>query len=432
MKRKSTLAIAFATIFAGFLLASCASAAEPSDQADSGVTPVAQSVSAEPAFVSDPSPDAKPAAKIVTGPAKELADYRQECSRGQSGKVKVTLGWLPSWGGQQWLDISLFPNGFAPGTFIGIGPFSEDRASFDWDGLVPGRIHYFRVNTLSSKGWEPSETLVFKTGRCQNGWVVETLEPDFAALQQRLQAAVDNYWSDGQFAVAVTDLQTGDTIGVNSSRPQLSGCVMNWFVILQSVLDVQNGTLPESEVGDLIATTIWGSVSVTARQLYEIVGGGSTVAGVGKVSRLIASLGLLNTIIDHPPGYDGDYSLGVNSDNWITATDANKALAQVYWGQVLELPWRDYLLEKMEGVKPGLQYLIGSTPGGIVSHKNGFFASSGYIDNDIGIVRFNRGSVTYAYAISFFSQDVPSKYADISLGQDIIEEVWQYFSTKYQ
>jgi hypothetical protein len=53
------------------------------------------------------------------------------------------------------------------------------------------------------------------------------------------------------------------------------------------------------------------------------------------------------------------------------------------------------------------------------------------VDNDIGIVIFERNGVRYAYAISFFTQNVPSKYADIPLGQAVSRLVWQYFQAKY-
>jgi hypothetical protein len=96
--------------------------------------------------------------------------------------------------------------------------------------------------------------------------------------------------------------------------------------------------------------------------------------------------------------------------------------------------WRDYLLEKMTKVKPGLQYLI---PAGVgenarVSHKNGFtWMPGGWVDNDIGIVVFDTSAGPRAYAIAFYSQDIAWEYADVPLGQEVSGLVWQYFATKY-
>jgi hypothetical protein len=96
--------------------------------------------------------------------------------------------------------------------------------------------------------------------------------------------------------------------------------------------------------------------------------------------------------------------------------------------------WRDYLLEKMTNVKPGLQYLI---PAGVgearVSHKNGFtWMPGGWVDNDIGIVTFDTSGRQRAYAISLYIQDIATEYADIPIGQTVSRLVWNYFSDRYQ
>jgi hypothetical protein len=134
---------------------------------------------------------------------------------------------------------------------------------------------------------------------------------------------------------------------------------------------------------------------------------------------------------DHPPAYPQE-SLQ-RGGNVLTANEMNRALDALYEARIVEPAWRDYLLGKLTGVKPGLQYLI---PGGVgsamVSHKNGFFADYlGWVDNDAGVVIFDSGGNRYAYAISFFTEDVPYKYADIPLGQTVSRLVWQYFTSRY-
>ncbi len=142
-------------------------------------------------------------------------------------------------------------------------------------------------------------------------------------------------------------------------------------------------------------------------------------------------MGMTSSFYDHPPAYPQESIAG--SNDYFTANDLNRALTAFWQGQVTSISWRDYLLDKMTGVKPGLQYLIPAGVGdGVVSHKNGFFVvPSGWVDNDAGIVTFQRGGKTYAYAISFFTQFVGTKYADIPLGQDVSSMVWQYFSGRY-
>jgi hypothetical protein len=82
----------------------------------------------------------------------------QTCS---GGRANVTFSWRGS-GGQQWLDLSLADNGFAPGTFVGAGPVFG--SSYTWTGLLGGSRHYVRVNQYLSNGaWDTSETWVFTT-----------------------------------------------------------------------------------------------------------------------------------------------------------------------------------------------------------------------------------------------------------------------------
>ena len=250
-------------------------------------------------------------------------------------------------------------------------------------------------------------------------------------LQARLEALVDDYPVAGEYAVAVTDLQTGETIAVNGDRPQLSACSINLMVILQATLDVRAGRLKQAPIDDLIARTVYSSNPVTGRELYSLVGRGDVLRGLRRVNALIGRIGMDDTVLDHPPSY-GRESLKVNPNNWLTARDTNRALEWLWEAEELGVPWRDHVLDLMTGVKPGLNYLTAIAPG-VVSHKNGFFPAldGTYVDNDVAIVRFEHGGHHFAYAISFFSQWVPRKYDDIPLGQRIVGEVSDFFQARY-
>jgi hypothetical protein len=255
--------------------------------------------------------------------------------------------------------------------------------------------------------------------------------PDMLALQDALAQAIGSYWVPGKYAVAVTDLQTGESISVNGDQPQLSGCVVNLFALFQAVIDVWSGRYPQDVVDSLISATIWSSNAVTAHDLYGIIGNGDVVEGVRRVDHLIHDqLGLDAVVLEHPPAF-GD-SIGVSPDNWVSANAMNQALAALWHGEVVPEPsWRQYLLDHMTVVKPGLQYLTAAVPE-VVSHKNGFlWASTGYVDNDVGIVRLQRGGTEYAYAFSFFSEGVTEEYADIPVGPQLAALAYQTMSARY-
>jgi hypothetical protein len=243
--------------------------------------------------------------------------------------------------------------------------------------------------------------------------------------------AINSYWVPGQYAVAVTDLQTGETVNVNGDQSQLSGCVVNLFALFQAVIDVWGAHYPQEWVESLISATIWSSNATTARDIYGVIGDGDIIDGVRRVNHLIHDqLGLDAVVLDHPPAFTE--SIGVSPDNWVTANAMNQALSALWHGEVVPEPsWRQYLLDHMTVVKPGLQYLTAAVPE-VVSHKNGFlWASTGYVDNDTGIVRLQRGGNEYAYAITFLSENVGEEYADITLGQQLGALAYQTMSARY-
>lgn len=255
---------------------------------------------------------------------------------------------------------------------------------------------------------------------------------EMRALEETLNMLAEAYTSPGEFSFAVTDMETGETVGVNLDRLHLTGCTVNYFALLQATIDAQEGRVEESEVGDLIAATIRTSNPVTARELYQIAGDGDVIAGLERVSTLIDSLAGEDVVFDHPPLY-GHESLGVDPNNYISAAAMNEALRATYADGILEDEWLDYLLEKMTGVKDGLNYLLAVGPTVPVSHKNGFFPTDGgkWVDNDIGIVRFEQDGEERAYAVSFFSQFVPVKYGDVLLGQQLSTATWEFFQDRY-
>jgi hypothetical protein len=356
-------------------------------------------------------------------PAQDLT-ARVVC---QAGALTVSFAWTAAGSGQQWLDIGRQETGFAPGAFTGIGPLGAAAAGYEWANATPGTAYVARVNTFDGRAWAATPALQFTAPACGLAAPSAAMESLRASIAAEVAA-----WSFDT-AVAVTDLQTGETVSVNGDRPQLTGCAINLFVLMQSTIDVQDGRYPEAQVGDLIAATIYGSNPVTARDLLHIAGNGDIVAAMERVNVLLAGMGLTSTYYDHPPAYWPAPSLRGLS-NMTTALDMNRALAAFWRGEVMSFEWRDYLFDKLTGVKPGLNYLIqAGVTDGVTGHKNGFFwLPEGYIDNDTGIVTFVRGGQTYAYALTFLTQGVGTKYADIPLGQAVSSLVWNYFSAAYQ
>jgi|GEM_PF-2093753 len=373
-----------------------------------------------------PTPPPPPQPAPAQGPGLMVA----ECRGTTDHSAQAIFLWTPSRAGTQWLDLSLVNNGFAPGTFVSAGALAPQSWGFVWTGLLEGTTHFARVNTLTRAGWLPSQTLAFYTPVC-SGQHAASAGPDMQQLRDAIAATIGA--SGINTAVAITDLRTGEVIDVNGNDVRLPGCTINLFALMRVVVDLQSGAYPESDVGDMIGETINRSDPITARRLTkDWLGGGDVVAGMAKVNAFMQALGMTSTLLDHPPAFDEESQNG-GIDNRITARDVNRGLQALWDGRVLTPGWRDYFLQKMTLVKPGLNYLIpaGVGYGATVSHKNGFLYSEGWADNDIGIVWFDRGGQRYGYALSFFTQGVASKYADIPEGQRISSLAWRWFVGRY-
>src|SRR3954451_21279802 len=74
--------------------------------------------------------------------------------------ANVIFSWTPVPGADsEFVDLTLANNGFAPGTFIGFGPLSGNTTTIQWNGLVAGQQHYWRVSAgVPGIGWAFSQT----------------------------------------------------------------------------------------------------------------------------------------------------------------------------------------------------------------------------------------------------------------------------------
>ena len=99
--------------------------------------------------------------------ATKQLSVAQECL--PDGRLQVRFDWAgnDTSANQQWLDLTLFNNDWAPGTFLGAGPLPATQQSLTWPGLLEGTPHYVRINQLLSNGvWDPSPTFFILTGIC--------------------------------------------------------------------------------------------------------------------------------------------------------------------------------------------------------------------------------------------------------------------------
>jgi hypothetical protein len=221
-----------------------------------------------------------------------------------------------------------------------------------------------------------------------------------------MEQAIASYTVSSRYAVAVTDLQTGETLSVNGDRKQLAGCAMNLFVLFQLSIDMHEGRYATESID---SSTLWSAPrpgAATRRPPPTFMRSPETAMSMS------VSAGWMRSCV----------SWDSRIQRWITRPftqssrgswrqlahrERGKRGSRRPWqGDLLTPEWRDYLLSRLATVKPGLNYLTGmlASSGAVVSHKNGFFEyDEGFVDNDLGIVRFRRGGHEVEFAITFLS-----------------------------
>jgi hypothetical protein len=112
------------------------------------------------------------AALFVRGPATPAQAYpgsegiKVAGGCNPDGTLSILITWTAYNTGSQWLDLSLYNNGFAPGTFVGFGPVAGNINFVTWTGILNNTTYYLRMNTQTPTAWYPSETISFTTTPC--------------------------------------------------------------------------------------------------------------------------------------------------------------------------------------------------------------------------------------------------------------------------
>lgn len=259
------------------------------------------------------------------------------------------------------------------------------------------------------------------------------LSPEFMQLRDKLSTEIIQVRkpeSGIDIAMAVTDLQSGQTIEVNGMHSHITGCVINLFAFLTVVGEFEAGRASPVGLEDLISKGINQSSPPQVRNFLTAVFGDYSL-GLAKSREFVASQGLAGTTFDHVPYYGGEKP----SPNLTTALETNDILTRLWRRELYSPEWTSYALYVLGS---GARYLDVVLPAGLpvdyqIAHKVGWFSdSTGWVENDVGIVSFTGDDGTEkAYAISFLSQYGPGGAYAESVGSTLSRLVWDYFDTTY-
>ena len=255
----------------------------------------------------------------------------------------------------------------------------------------------------------------------------------FLTLKDVLAEQIETYRTlagDIEVAIAVTDLQTNQTISVNGNVAQRTGCTINMFALFAAVDEFQSGRANPSTVASNITAGIGHSYPPQVKQLLDTLFG-SHWTGVAQASEMMRSWGMETSLFDHVPYY-GDGS----QNNLLTALETTTVLSKLYRGELFEPEWTAYTISRLQKIRPGLNYMLpGRLPAAAtVAHKIGYYWDrDGWVNNDAGFVTFTGADgEEKAYAITYLSQRALTEATGYSFAAWLSNIVWDWFSATYQ
>ena len=256
---------------------------------------------------------------------------------------------------------------------------------------------------------------------------------EFVSLREALARSIADY-ADAMggidVAIAVTDLQNGETISVRGNALHRTGCVINMFALLAAVDEFQAGKASPLGLSFSIKRGIGGSYPPEVRRFAQAIFG-SDRAAIYRAREMMAGWGMRASFFDHIPTYAGEDS----PSNILTALETNDILTRLWRGQLFDPDWTRYTIERLRDSEPQVNYILPGQlpPEATVGHKVGFHADSdGWVHNDAGIVSFvGADGAEKAYVITYLSQLANYRIAGYSLGAKLSRDVWDWMTEKY-
>jgi len=257
--------------------------------------------------------------------------------------------------------------------------------------------------------------------------------PEFLALRDALERSIVAYDAEVggvDVAIAVTDLQNGETISVGGNALHRTGCVINMFALFAAVAEFQAGNASPSGLGFSIKKGIGGSYPPEVKNFTQSIFG-SYSDGTYRARELMAGWGMSASYFDHIPYYGGD----APGPNILTALETNDILARLWRDELFNPEWSAYTIGVLRDSFAYVDYILPRRlPAGVrVAHKIGYYADyDGWVNNDTGIVSFTGADgVQKAYAITYLSQMAGSEKIGYSFGAKLSRDVWDWMVGKY-
>ena len=280
---------------------------------------------------------------------------------------------------------------------------------------------------------------------------------EWQTLEQELRDRIAIYEAEvgNRIGLAITNLQTKETISINGDERFIPGCAIKLFVWLSILADVQQGkySLETSIAADscwyvgggewwcghnrkTIGQYVRDALSVSCNTANSIL---TRQTGIETVNRRMQEWGMKQSIYSH--WYDLEWFKGDHTaylvyskaelENYLVPEEVNTVLGKLYQGELFPPEFTQVAIERLTHSSSYLHHndvIPARLPYNVtVAHKYGFIPPNRFAD--IGIV-ITEG---FAFAISFFSNGTSSYqayYDTHDFGAELSRMVFDYFEEK--
>jgi hypothetical protein len=279
-------------------------------------------------------------------------------------------------------------------------------------------------------GDQPTEKLPPTVGDIPENVGVST---EMLTLKDQLVGTIADYANKTgtDVGLALTDLQTGETISINGNTVHKTGCVINLFGLLAAVDEFQAGNATPYGLEYNIRKGIGGSYPPEVKNFLQAIYG-YYPDGVQHARDLMTGWGMKMAWYDHIPYYGGSDTPPANI---LTPLEMNRIFGQLWKDELFNEQWTNYTISVLRDSYAYVDYILPKyLPWyATVGHKIGYYWDyDGWVNNDVGIVSWpGADGSTKAYAISYFSQYAPSEAAGYTFGQRLSLDAYNFMAGRY-
>lgn len=261
-----------------------------------------------------------------------------------------------------------------------------------------------------------------------SGETVEQQEPKQSEkaleLQNVLEEEIKNY--DGEWAVYVEDLKTGDTTIINNKK-MVSASLIKLFIMAKTYEEIENGNISKDEVSSMLQSMITVSDNEASNILVARLGGGKysdmNDAYFQNGLKIINAYLVNNGYSDSEQQRDMKNSRPnpIPEQNYTSVLDCGVLLSKIYRKELVSEVCDDEMLSLLKKQTRTSKIPAGLPAGTICANKTGELSD---VENDVAIVF----SPKTDYIICVMSNDVSNSVEAKENISHISEIVYNHFN----